>query len=405
MFNINYITTILKKVHSLEPQISVFLGGPEFLGNNQEFLLNNKYVNGVFKGEGEEVFNNFISSLIEGNSNWKCLQGFEYIESNNYISKDVVTTKDFCALKSPETSIFFNWDKHFVQLETSRGWFNKCKFCVSGIDCSPVQNLPLELLRERVLLIKQKGIKEIRVLDRTFNGNTQRAIDLLNLFKEFYPGMSFHLEIHPALLSTKFRRFLEQELPTGMLHVEAGMQSLNENVILECSRNGAPNKSLEGLEYLINLKKFEVHADLIAGLPLYTYKDLLSDVITLMEVKPGEIQLELLKLLPGTYFRDNADLYNIKYSPLPPYEVLETNNISYYELNKAVVLSKILDRWYNNSIWRDILVLYINNSLEKLADLVESLSKTDFAYKSYSQEYLSLLLFNFIKNEIGRAHV
>ena len=118
-----------------------------------------------------------------------------------------------------------------------------------------------------------------------------------------------------------------------------------------------------------------------------------------MGVKPGEIQLELLKLLPGTYFRDNADLYNIKYSPLPPYEVLETNNISYYELNKAVVLSKILDRWYNNSIWRDILVLYINNSLEKLADLVESLSKTDFAYKSYSQEYLSLLLFNFIKNE------
>ena len=169
--------------------------------------------------------------------------------------------------------------------------------------------------------------------------------------------------------------------------------------MLECSRNGAPIKSLEGLEYLINLKKFEVHADLIAGLPLYTYKDLLSDVITLMEVKPGEIQLELLKLLPGTYFRDNADLYNIKYSPLPPYEVLETNNISYYELNKAVVLSKILDRWYNNSIWRDILVLYINNSLEKLADFVESLSKTDFAYKSYSQEYLSLLLFNFIKNE------
>ena len=27
LFNINYITNILQKVHSLEPQISVFLGG------------------------------------------------------------------------------------------------------------------------------------------------------------------------------------------------------------------------------------------------------------------------------------------------------------------------------------------------------------------------------------------
>ena len=65
----------------------------------------------------------------------------------------------------------FRWDKQFVQLETSRGCFNNCRFCVSGIEKVAQQNIPIAELRRRLQNIASKGIRQVRVLDRTFNGN------------------------------------------------------------------------------------------------------------------------------------------------------------------------------------------------------------------------------------------
>ena len=44
--------------------------------------------------------------------------------------------------------------------------------------------------------IHSHGIKNVRVLDRTFNYNPRRAKELLQLFLEFNPDICFHLEIH-----------------------------------------------------------------------------------------------------------------------------------------------------------------------------------------------------------------
>ena len=57
---------------------------------------------------------------------------------------------------------------------------------------------------------------------------------------------------------------------------------------------------------------------LIAGLPLYHLSQIFDDVRTLAEYHAGEIQLESLKLLPGTEMRRRAEELGICYSPLPP---------------------------------------------------------------------------------------
>lgn len=43
-----------------------------------------------------------------------------------------------------------------MQLETTRGCFNTCTFCVSGGE-KPVRTLPVERIRERLDLIQEKG--------------------------------------------------------------------------------------------------------------------------------------------------------------------------------------------------------------------------------------------------------
>ena len=68
----------------------------------------------------------------------------------------------------------------------------------------------------------------------------------------------------------------------------------------------------------------ETHADLIAGLPLYRLDEIFEDIRILAEFQAGEIQLESLKLLPGTDMRRRSNELGIQYSTMPPYEVLVT---------------------------------------------------------------------------------
>ncbi len=324
LFNHEQLLHIVSRAKALLPHCCVILGGPEFLGDNEAFLYKNKFVSGVFRGEGEEV-----------------------------------------------------------------------SFCVSGGE-KPVRTLSLEATRKRLDVIHQHGIKNVRVLDRTFNYNNKRAKELLNLFRE-YPDICFHLEIHPALLSDELKQELAT-LPKRLLHLEAGIQSLRENVLEQSRRIGKLSDALAGLKYLCSLENMETHADLIAGLPLYHLSEIFDDVRTLAEYGAGEIQLESLKLLPGTEMKRRADELGIQYSPLPPYEVLQTREITVDELQTAHYLSRLLDGFYNTPTWRSITRILILENPHFIHELLDHLVQTDVIDTPLSLEKRGLILYDFCKN-------
>ena len=409
LFNINYLNEVLGRIKALCNPLGIFLGGPEFLGNNEEFLTNNKHITAVFKGEGEEMFEQFITSLLAKNEDWKKIPGFEWIEDHKFHTGANITVQNFKELHCPEESDLFSWDKSFIQLETSRGCFNSCRFCVSGIDNCPIQDIPIEKLRSRLNDTVTRGIRQIRVLDRTFNGKPARALQLLDLFSEFAGKLNFHLEVHPALLfpngenqSAPIEKLKDAlaGVPEGLLHIEAGIQTLRQEVLDNCARKGSCTQAVKGLEFLIRCGKFEVHADLIAGLPGYTYMQLLEDTLQMMQIGPAEIQLESLKLLPGTHFRIHSQELGIKYSPAPPYEVLSTPHISYTELNKAMTLSRTIDLWYNDAKWREPFRDIFASRQYLMEQLIEELAGTDCITQPLSLENKGILLYRFCKRHI-----
>lgn len=397
LFNHEQLIHIISRAKALLPHCCIVLGGPEFLGDNEDFLRRNKFVSGVFRGEGEEVFPTWLKKWNHPTNEWKHIPGLCYLdESGEYIDNGIARVMQFDQLIPPEKSCFFNWSKPFVQLETTRGCFNTCAFCVSGGE-KPVRTLSIEAIRSRLNDIHHHGIKNIRVLDRTFNYNNKRAKELLNLFCEYAPDIRFHLEIHPALLSEELKEELAL-LPDGLLHLEAGIQSLREPVLERSRRIGKLSDALEGLEYLCSLKNMETHADLIAGLPLYRLSEIFEDVRKLAEYGAGEIQLESLKLLPGTEMRRRAEELGIKYSPLPPYEVLQTNEISIIELQKAHYLSRLLDGFYNAPTWRSITRTLILENPHFLYELLNHLVQIDVIDTPLSLEKRGLILYNFCKD-------
>ena len=395
LFNHEQLMHVASRVKALLPEACLVLGGPEFLGDNEEFLRKNPFVDCVFRGEGEEVFPQWLTCWNYPEQ-WHTVPGLCYLTPNKeYKDNGIARVLNFAGLVPPEQSRFFNWSKPFVQLETTRGCFNTCAFCVSGGE-KPVRTLSIESIRERLQLIHAHGIKNVRVLDRTFNYNPRRAKELLRLFLEFHPDIRFHLEIHPALLSEELKEELSL-LPKGLLHLEAGIQSLREPVLEKSRRMGKLSDALDGLRFLCALPNMETHADLIAGLPLYHLHEIFEDVRTLAGYAAGEIQLESLKLLPGTEMRRRAEELGIKYSPLPPYEVLQTHEISVSELQTARQLSRLLDGFYNTPAWQALTRELILNDEQFLHRFLAYLTKANLIDQPMSLEKRGLILYEFCK--------
>ncbi|MFI3303033.1 MAG: radical SAM protein [Rikenellaceae bacterium] len=224
LFNHEVVVKLCQRIKALRPETVIILGGPEFNGDNEEFLRRNNFVDFVFRGEGEVEFHRFLRG-----EDLDSIVGLCHIDSSGkYCDNGKARVADFANIPSPESSEFFCYSSPFVQLESSRGCFNNCAFCVSGGD-KPLRSRSLEDIKLRIDNIRDHNIRDVRMLDRTFNYSPSRARDMLALFAE-YPDMNFHLEIHPALLTDSLCEVLS-EVPKGVLHIEAGMQSLSDRVI------------------------------------------------------------------------------------------------------------------------------------------------------------------------------
>ncbi len=393
LFNHDIVMRICQRISLLMPEVRIILGGPEFNGDNESFLRQHPYVESVFRGEGERGFHDVISDKSR-----EQIVGLCYLDADSiYRDNGVARVADFEMLPLPESSRFFNFESPFVQIETSRGCFNSCAFCVSGGD-KPIRSKSVETMAERIECVRGHGVKDIRILDRTFNYSVARAREMLNLFRS-YPDMNFHLEIHPALLSDELCAQLA-DMPNGVLHLEAGMQSLDDRVIEASGRIGTNEKAVQGLSRLCQMDNFETHADLIAGLPHYTLSQIFSDVKQLAQIGAGEIQLELLKLLPGTKMRNESTTLGIKYATAPPYEVLQTPDITPFELDRARLLSRLLDRYYNSVALRETTRQLIVDEESFLCDFLDYLIAANKLEQPISLEKRVSMLFKFCRDRM-----
>ena len=119
---------------------------------------------------------------------------------------------------------------------------------------------------------------------------------------------------------------------------------------------------------------------------------------TLASYHAGEIQLESLKVLPGTEMRRRAAELGVCYSPLPPYEVLQTREITPHELQAARQLSRLIDGFYNAKAWQQITRRLILGEEDFLKHLLEHLIATGVADQPLGLERRGVILYEFCRS-------
>jgi radical SAM superfamily enzyme YgiQ (UPF0313 family) len=376
LFNRPYVLPILKRCRRLMPECRVIVGGPECWGDNRVLLLEERVADAAFRGEGELALPEWLAGIgTPGNGGGiPGLCGMvEGSYRDNGVAAGVASLDDIPPFYQRELDGF---RKPFVQIETSRGCHNHCLFCTSRE--TPVRYRSLARVRADLESIRGAGVREVRVVDRTFNERSERVLDLVRLFCDEFPEMRFHLEIDPALVSDELAGELARG-GRGRFHLEAGVQSLSAGVYRKMGRTTTVAETLKGLERLCAVREVEVHADLIAGLPGGTLGDLLADVRTLVLLGLAEIQLERLKLLPGTPFAEHPERWGLLAAEDPPYEILRTPAMSFEELCQADRIARILDWFYNVPALQETFIAGVRNRvgfIEQFEAFLEG--RTDF---------------------------
>ncbi|MBQ3125487.1 MAG: DUF4080 domain-containing protein, partial [Clostridia bacterium] len=229
-----------------------------------------------------------------------------------------------------------------VYYESSRGCPYSCSYCLSsradGMRAKPAEAVIADLRR-----FSGRGVRTVKLVDRTFNFNVRRANAVWRaLLADDWAG-EYHFEICASLLDEESISILSQ-MPPGRIRLEAGLQSTNPATLAAVSRHINADAVLANLERLHRESAVHIHLDLIAGLPYEDYARFgrsFDDAYFCCDV----LQLGHLKLLHGTSIRRDADAYGYICAERPPYAVLRSRWMDYGELRRLDAVADLLERY------------------------------------------------------------
>lgn len=310
LWNVRLVEAAVRILRAVAPDLRLIAGGPELTAGYPQASL----FDALVIGEGETAFRTFCEKHLSPPS--------------------ALRPPPFVLRPSPEDpsrlilpySLYTDADlaRRTVYVEASRGCPYTCAYCTSAD--TGLRLFPLERLLPAFDTLWQRGLRRFKFLDRSFNAPASHASALLDFFlARATPDMRLHLEINPDHLHDSVSARLAA-FPAGTLHLEAGLQTLNPQVAAVIGRSADTAGTLANLRFLTRQTGATVHADLIFGLPGEDEPSFIRGFNTLFaECDPPEVQVNLLKGLPGTRLVSDAARFGLVFNPEPPYELLRSD--------------------------------------------------------------------------------
>lgn len=271
---------------------------------------------------------------------------------SNIENKTKIINTGFATLMDMDTIPFVYEDFHLFEhkilyYETSRGCPFCCSYCLSSVD-KTVRFRSLPIVKKELDAFLEAKVPQVKFVDRTFNCNRQRAIDIWSYLVEHDNGITnFHFEISSDLLGEEELELFAKMRP-GLIQLEIGVQSTNGETVDAIHRHMDLDKLFHYVDRVHKLGNIHQHLDLIAGLPYENYERFGCSFDDLYAHEPDQLQLGFLKVLKGTMMEEEVKKYSILYRNQPPYEVLGTKWLSYDEIILLKGVEELVELYYNS---------------------------------------------------------
>ena len=271
---------------------------------------------------------------------------------SNIGNKTKIINTGFATLMDMDTIPFVYEDFHLFEhkilyYETSRGCPFCCSYCLSSVD-KTVRFRSLPIVKKELDAFLEAKVPQVKFVDRTFNCNRRRAIDIWSYLVEHDNGITnFHFEISSDLLGEEELELFAKMRP-GLIQLEIGVQSTNGETVDAIHRHMDLDKLFHYVDRVHELGNIHQHLDLIAGLPYENYERFGCSFDDLYAHEPDQLQLGFLKVLKGTMMEEEVKKYSILYRNQPPYEVLGTKWLSYDEIILLKGVEELVELYYNS---------------------------------------------------------
>ncbi|MCX6075442.1 MAG: DUF4080 domain-containing protein [Campylobacterales bacterium] len=332
---------ILKKV---SPSTTIILGGPEV--THTPFRVNFDEADFIIQGEGDLAFYELCKNIFDKN-----------------LPIEKIIKMNTPELKTVELPYRYYTDddikNRYIYVEISRGCPFHCEFCLSSMD-ERVRAFDLDAVLGEFELLWQRGARNFKFIDRTFNLNIKTANRILDFFLAKESSYFAHFEVipdhFPASIKEKIAKF-----PHGALQFEIGIQTLNLEIANNISRQLNLEKIRENISFLEHETEAHIHLDLIVGLPNESLESFGRNLDELVKLSSCEIQIGILKKLSGTFINRHDIEHSMVYSDIPPYDILQNSQLSFNDIQIMKRFARFWDLTYNSGnfkksvklIWQD----------------------------------------------------
>ena len=347
IWNVSEITETVELLKAIAPSIIIVLGGPEVshLPDKPAVVDLADY---IIQGAGEVSFKLLCEQLL-----------------NNQKPLNKVINGDITALENLQLPYAYYTEEdirnRLIYVEASRGCPFKCEFCLSSLDKT---SKPFELsafLDEMAVLI-QRGARNFKFIDRTFNLKVSTSVAILEFFLErMTDNLYLHFEVIPDNLPDKLKQTLTR-FPKQSLQFEIGIQTFDADIQSLISRRQDNQKTRDNIRWLRAHTGAHLHTDLIFGLPSDTLENFAKSFDQLYALKPHEIQLGILKRLRGAPINRHSQPYKMIYSTTPPYSILSTKDIDFQTLQRVKRFARYWDIIANSGRFTHTLRLLLDET-------------------------------------------
>lgn len=252
-------------------------------------------------------------------------------------------------------------DHRVLYVEASRGCPYKCEFCLSALD-KTAWPFATDAFLEAMQDLYERGARQFKFVDRTFNLNTKVSLRILEFFLERMDERMFlHFELIPDHLPEALKEAIAR-FPAGSLQFEIGIQTFNQQTQQRISRRQNNAKALDNLRWLRESTLAHIHADLIFGLPGESIEQFAESFDKLYALQPHEIQVGILKRLKGSPIIRHTEPYQLRFNPNPPFNIVSNSEVSFVDMQRMNRLARYWDMLANSGRFQQTLPLLIDAS-------------------------------------------
>ncbi len=346
IWNWNTIQDILTELPKVLPDVKIWLGGPEVSFHGGQILERFGAVCGIMLGEGERTFTELFDYYQSGQE-----EGLEKIRGLLLRSGSTGAQEPIPMENLPffyEKDGLARFENRILYYESQRGCPFRCAYCLSSIDKS-VRFRELATIKKHMQFFLRNKVPQVKFIDRTFNCNAEHAYEIWKYLKENDNGVTnFHFEIAADLLTKKQLEIMADMRP-GLIQLEIGVQSTNEQTLQAIQRKMNIDELRNVVDQIHGFYNIHQHLDLIAGLPYEDYQSFAKSFDDVYAMRPQQMQLGFLKVLKGSPMEERASEYGIIYNTKPPYEVLYSKWLSYEEVLRLKGIEEMVELYYNSN--------------------------------------------------------